>query len=230
MLLALALGAAAGATPFLVWIDVRLRRLPDRIVLPLAALLTVCLALAGAWSGFLTGLAGATALLVLSVIGGRGLAIGLGDVKLFYCLGCVTGLVSPLTAVGGVRPRQPHRAGRGLHPHAGASAAAELPVRTRPPPAPGHVGRAPVRLRVPRARLSAGGPPAPVSPARPRPPVRFALRYHLWICCVGLLQASPMVRRSSESSRASPPMSPSPASRSRPLWPAAGWATAAARG
>jgi leader peptidase (prepilin peptidase)/N-methyltransferase len=102
VLLALALGAAAGATPFLVWIDVRLRRLPDRIVLPLAALLTVCLALAGAWSGLLTGLAGATALLVLSVIGGRGrgLAIGLGDVKLFYCLGCVTGLVSPLTAVG----------------------------------------------------------------------------------------------------------------------------------
>lgn len=107
--LGVAVGAAAGATPFLLWIDLRIRRLPDRIVLPLIALTAACLI--GSWAAGASGpvvdgghrpltavvlgvLSGLLVLLV-SVIGGRGrgLAIGLGDVKLAVVLGSLTALV-----------------------------------------------------------------------------------------------------------------------------------------
>lgn len=109
LLLGLTVGTAAGATPFLLWIDLRIRRLPDRIVLPLIVLTTA--GLLGAWAarwsapvvdgghrpltavaiGVLSGLL----VLIVSVLGGRGrgLAIGLGDVKLAVVLGSLTALV-----------------------------------------------------------------------------------------------------------------------------------------
>lgn len=105
VLLALGWGAAAGATPLLVAVDRRIRRLPDRIVLPLIGLtallwLTVRILAPEAPAGWSTGVAlllgpvcGAV-LLLLSLAGGRGrhLAIGLGDVKLAVLLGLLAGL------------------------------------------------------------------------------------------------------------------------------------------
>jgi leader peptidase (prepilin peptidase)/N-methyltransferase len=105
ILLAVGWGAAAGATPLLVVVDRRIRRLPDRIVLPLIGLtallwLIVRAAAHEAPAGSAAGLAlllgpvcGAV-LLLLSVVGGRGrhLAIGLGDVKLAVLLGLLAGL------------------------------------------------------------------------------------------------------------------------------------------
>ncbi|WP_051297702.1 prepilin peptidase [Brevibacterium album] len=112
-LLACALGAQAAAAPVLAVVDVRIRRLPDRIVLPLSGLTLALLgaqalldapASAGspALTALLTGAAGSAVLLLLSLAGGRGrgLALGLGDVKVAFCVGAVAGLVSPLTAVG----------------------------------------------------------------------------------------------------------------------------------
>ncbi len=104
----LAVGAAAGATPFLVWIDLRIRRLPDRIVLPLIGLTSLSLLGAGAAGAsapfpgghgpigaLVIGAASGLLVLLVSVIGGRGqgLAIGLGDVKLAVVLGALTALV-----------------------------------------------------------------------------------------------------------------------------------------
>ncbi|SMY10984.1 prepilin peptidase [Brevibacterium jeotgali] len=106
--LGLAVGAAAGATPFLLWIDLRIRRLPDRIVLPLIALTTA--GLLSAWAtgastpvvgghsplgAVVVGAGSGLLVLVVSVLGGRGrgLAIGLGDVKLAVVLGSLTALV-----------------------------------------------------------------------------------------------------------------------------------------
>lgn len=103
----LTVGAAGGATPFLLWIDLRIRRLPDRIVLPLIALTAT--GLLGAWavgasapvgggygplSAIVIGAACGLLLLIVSVLGGRGrgLAIGLGDVKLTVVLGALTAL------------------------------------------------------------------------------------------------------------------------------------------
>lgn len=105
VLLAVGWGAAAGATPLLVAIDRRIRRLPDRIVLPLIGLtallwLIVRILAPEAPAGWAAGQAlllgpvcGAV-LLLLSLAGGRGrhLAIGLGDVKLAVLLGLVAGL------------------------------------------------------------------------------------------------------------------------------------------
>lgn len=106
--LGLAVGAVAGATPLLLWIDLRIRRLPDRIVLPLigvtaAGLLSARAAGAsapvdgghGPGSAVVIGAACGLAVLIVSVLGGRGrgLAIGLGDVKLTVVLGALTALV-----------------------------------------------------------------------------------------------------------------------------------------
>ncbi|GAA4507007.1 A24 family peptidase [Brevibacterium yomogidense] len=113
----LGIGAAAGSSPVLAWIDVRIHRLPDRIVLPLLGLTAACwtvaalsggTALIGSGHGLpdqgLVGHGPGLALvigavcgglvLVVSVIGGRGrgLAIGLGDVKLAILVGALTGL------------------------------------------------------------------------------------------------------------------------------------------
>lgn len=102
-------GAAAGVSPLLAWIDVRIHRLPDRIVLPLLGLTAVCWTIAalsggaapaapaaGHGPGAALGIGAVCGALVLlvSVIGGRGrgLAIGLGDVKLAVLLGALTGL------------------------------------------------------------------------------------------------------------------------------------------
>lgn len=103
--LGLTVGAAAGATPFLLWIDLRIRRLPDRIVLPLIVLTTA--GLLGAWatgastpivgghsplSAVVIGALSGLLVLIVSILGGRGrgLAIGLGDVKLAVVLGSLT--------------------------------------------------------------------------------------------------------------------------------------------
>ena len=106
VLLAAGWGAAAGASPLLARIDLRIRRLPDRIVLPLVALTAVlwlCVLLlapgtpasAAAVAALLLGPACGAAVLLVSLLGGRGrgLAIGLGDVKLAVLLGLLAGLV-----------------------------------------------------------------------------------------------------------------------------------------
>lgn len=108
--LGMGVGAAAGASPLLARIDVRIRRLPDRIVLPLLGLIAVGWTVAalsggdarsgalldGRGPGAALGIGAACGVLVLlvSVVGGRGrgLAIGLGDVKLAILLGALTGL------------------------------------------------------------------------------------------------------------------------------------------
>lgn len=103
-LLAAGWGLAAGATPVLAWVDTRIRRLPDRIVLPLALLLALLWvgalladdgdAAAAVRTALLAGPIAGAALLVLSLLGGRGrgLAIGLGDIKLAVPLGLLAGL------------------------------------------------------------------------------------------------------------------------------------------
>jgi leader peptidase (prepilin peptidase)/N-methyltransferase len=105
VLLAAGWGAGAGAAPLLARIDLRIRRLPDRIVLPLVALTAVlwlCVLLlapgtpasAAAGAALLLGPACGAAVLLVSLLGGRGrgLAIGLGDVKLAVLLGLLAGL------------------------------------------------------------------------------------------------------------------------------------------
>lgn len=105
--LGVAVGAVAGATPHLLWIDLRIRRLPDRIVLPLIGVTAAGLLGARAAGGpapipgghdpltaLLIGVAAGLLVLLVSILGGRGrgLAIGLGDVKLAVVLGALTGL------------------------------------------------------------------------------------------------------------------------------------------
>lgn len=101
------IGAAAGATPILAWVDVRIHRLPDRIVLPLLGLTAVLWTLAalssehaltpaghGPGAALGIGAVCGVVVLIVSVVGGRGrgLAIGLGDVKLAILLGALAGL------------------------------------------------------------------------------------------------------------------------------------------
>lgn len=103
----LTLGAAAGATPMLTWVDIRIHRLPDRIVLPLLALIAVCSTSAfiggghalvllghGPMAALGIGVVCGVLVLAVSVLGGRGrgLAIGLGDVKLAVLVGAVSAL------------------------------------------------------------------------------------------------------------------------------------------
>ena len=105
VVLAVGWGAAAGAAPLLTRIDLRIRRLPDRIVLPLVELtaaLWLCALLvapgtagaSAAGAALLLGPACGAAVLLVSLLGGRGrgLAIGLGDVKLAVLLGLIAGL------------------------------------------------------------------------------------------------------------------------------------------
>lgn len=109
---ALAAGIAAGASPHLALIDLRIHRLPDRIVLPLTAAALALLGLSallgapGALRPLLAvgiGLSSAAGLLALSLALGRGRpAIGLGDVKLaVVCAGlpALVGLGSLVVAL-----------------------------------------------------------------------------------------------------------------------------------
>lgn len=105
----LAVGVLAGVTPWLYWLDWRLHRLPDRIVVPALALVTLlmvgALVLAfvdGSGSGVVIRalVMGAIAfafflllaVLPLLVSGGRVSALGFGDVKLAPMCGLLLGL------------------------------------------------------------------------------------------------------------------------------------------
>lgn len=91
----LALAVVVGVSTWLAVIDLRVHRLPNRIVAPLAAAVTVGLVVAGFAEDDLTragraigfGLATALALLVLNLIGG----IGMGDVKYGYPMAATVG-------------------------------------------------------------------------------------------------------------------------------------------
>ncbi|WP_350268853.1 hypothetical protein AAFP32_08990 [Brevibacterium sp. CBA3109] len=103
LLLALSLGAAAAATPFLVVVDIVVHRLPDRIVYPLIGLELLALVL-----GQLLGespiwglglIAGGTGVLFFGALYLIGLVMhartmGLGDVKLAFIVFCVPTLFS----------------------------------------------------------------------------------------------------------------------------------------
>jgi leader peptidase (prepilin peptidase)/N-methyltransferase len=103
-----ALALLAAAAPFLTAVDLRERRLPDLITLPLAAgcalILLVTAALGGEWSR--AGLAalcalGATAFfLVLFVLAPS--QMGFGDVKLMLSFGLVLGWQGPFVTIAGV--------------------------------------------------------------------------------------------------------------------------------
>lgn len=104
LLLALSLGAAAAATPYLVVVDIVVHRLPDRIVYPLIGveLLTLVLGLllgeSAIWGlGLIAGGAGVLFFGVLYLIGRemRARTMGLGDVKLAFVVFCVPTLFSP---------------------------------------------------------------------------------------------------------------------------------------
>lgn len=97
------LGLVAGASGWLFWIDVRIHRLPDRIVLPLAGACAVLTArdwavgVPGARTALLGGLVLLLALFLLALLGLflRGGGMGLGDVKLGFPLGLVAAWISP---------------------------------------------------------------------------------------------------------------------------------------
>lgn len=101
---ALLLGLASGATPFLITADLSVRRLPDRIVIPLS-LVAVGLLITGSvlgelpmwfWS-FFAGILGLVAFAALHLVG-RLLGVrtmGLGDVKLAFIVFAVPGLFDP---------------------------------------------------------------------------------------------------------------------------------------
>ena len=104
ILLALSLGVSAAATPFLFAVDVLVRRLPDRIVLPLIGIVLVACGLGAAFGGvriWVLGLiAGAAAALFFGILHliGRVLHVrtmGLGDVKLAFVVFSVPTLFSP---------------------------------------------------------------------------------------------------------------------------------------
>lgn len=101
---ALLLGLIAGATSFLVTADVSVRRLPDRIVIPLS-LVALGLIITGSvlgalpmwfWS-FFAGLLGLGAFAALHLVGRalRARTMGLGDVKLAFIVFAVPGLFDP---------------------------------------------------------------------------------------------------------------------------------------
>lgn len=104
LLLAVVLGLCSAATPFLVVVDLLVRRLPDRIVLPLIALVALSCLLGAAFGqphiwivGLFAGI-GATVFFGLLHLIGRLLrtsTMGLGDVKLSFIVFTVAGLYSP---------------------------------------------------------------------------------------------------------------------------------------
>ncbi|WGW13807.1 A24 family peptidase [Saxibacter everestensis] len=107
-----AVAVLAGATPALAYFDVRLHRLPDRIVLPMTGLVLL-LAGVGALTGagfalpapellrpFLAAILLAGLFAVIYLIPRSGL--GLGDVKLMLPIGIITGFSSWLTVIGAV--------------------------------------------------------------------------------------------------------------------------------
>lgn len=103
LLLALSLGAAAAATPFLFVVDIVVHRLPDRIVYPLigvellALVLGLLLGESPVWGlGLVAGGAGVLFFGVLYLMGRvmHARTMGLGDVKLSFVVFCVPTLFS----------------------------------------------------------------------------------------------------------------------------------------
>lgn len=104
VLLGICVGTAAGATPFLIGIDLLVHRLPDRIVLPLIGLQFFAYVTGLIWGNlsiwtmaFISGVI-ASALFGLLVLIGRLMrarTMGLGDVKLAFLVGGIAGLYSP---------------------------------------------------------------------------------------------------------------------------------------
>ncbi|WP_193070475.1 prepilin peptidase [Brevibacterium sp. FME37] len=103
LLLALSLGAAAAATPFLVIVDIVVHRLPDRIVYPLIGTELLVLVLgqllgeSPIWAlGLIAGAAGVLFFGSLYLIGRvlHARTMGLGDVKLVFIVFCVPTLFS----------------------------------------------------------------------------------------------------------------------------------------
>ena len=98
---ALLLGLASGATPFLITADVSLRRLPDRINIPLS-LLALGLIITGSvlgelpmwFTAFFAGLVALVFFIALHLLGRllRARTMGLGDVKLAFIVFAVAGL------------------------------------------------------------------------------------------------------------------------------------------
>lgn len=98
---ALLLGLASGATPFLITADVSLRRLPDRINIPLP-LLALGLIITGSvlgelpmwFTAFFAGLVALVFFIALHLLGRllRARTMGLGDVKLAFIVFAVAGL------------------------------------------------------------------------------------------------------------------------------------------
>lgn len=101
---ALVLGLIAGATSFLVTADVSVRRLPDRIVIPLS-LVTLGLIITGSvlgalpmwFASFFAGLIGLVFFTAVHLVGRalRARTMGLGDVKLAFIVFAVPGLFDP---------------------------------------------------------------------------------------------------------------------------------------
>lgn len=105
----LLLGLVAGTTPALVYFDVRLHRLPDRIVWPGIAGAAACLAAsigaAGAITPPVVGSATAGAAAGAFFVGIRlmpGSGLGKGDVKVAVLLGMAAGAVHPFVGLAGL--------------------------------------------------------------------------------------------------------------------------------
>lgn len=103
LLLALSIGSAAAATPFLMVVDIVVHRLPDRIVYPLIGLELIVLVLgqllgeSPIWGlGLIAGGAGVAFFGTLYLIGRvmHARTMGLGDVKLAFIVFCVPTLFS----------------------------------------------------------------------------------------------------------------------------------------
>lgn len=104
ILSALLLGLIAGATSFLVTADVSVRRLPDRIVIPLS-LVALGLIITGSvlgalpmwFASFFAGLIGLVFFTAVHLMGRalRARTMGLGDVKLAFIVFAVPGLFDP---------------------------------------------------------------------------------------------------------------------------------------
>lgn len=104
ILTAFVLGAVAAATPFLITVDIRIRRLPDRIVYPLILLILTALVLGTVigdsphwYTGFIAGTAAALLFLALHLLGRLlgARTMGLGDVKLAFVVFALAGLFDP---------------------------------------------------------------------------------------------------------------------------------------
>ncbi|WP_413334927.1 prepilin peptidase [Brevibacterium sp. GP-SGM9] len=101
ILTAVVLGAVAASTPFLIIFDIRIRRLPDRIVYPLILLILTALVLGTVighslnwYTGFIAGVAATLLFLALHLLGRllRARTLGFGDVKLAFVVFALAGL------------------------------------------------------------------------------------------------------------------------------------------